>query len=305
MNRGRCCRKLETRNSHSPDPRPPTPGYAVGLIGDPVAHSVSPAIHDSAFAARGLPQRYGLWPTPADELAERVASLRAPNILGANVTIPHKSAVLPLLDEVDPLAEAVGAANTIVRLPDGRLRGLNTDVGGFGRALASDGYDPSGKVAVLLGAGGAARAVAYALLRAGASGLVIANRTLERAETLLGELVASIQGEPFLRALAPDDPELATELRSAALLVNATSVGLHGEELPLQASLLAPHLLVVDLIYRRTPLLAAAERCGARTQDGLEMLVQQGALAWEAWTGLQAPVDVMREAARRALAERR
>ncbi len=279
--------------------------YSVGLIGDPVAHSVSPSIHDAAFAARGLPQRYGLWPTPAAELAQRVSALRAPGMLGANVTIPHKSAVLPLLDEVDPLAEAVGAANTIVRLPDGRLRGLNTDVDGFGRALVVAGYEPNGRIAVMLGAGGAARAVAYGLLRAGASGLVIANRTLERAETLLGELLAGVEGEPYLRALAPDDPDLAAELRSAALLVNATSVGLHGADLPIEAAQLMPHLLVVDLIYRPTPLLAAAQQRGARTQDGLEMLVQQGALAWEAWTGLDAPVDTMREAARLALAVRR
>lgn len=276
----------------------------VGLIGDPVAHSVSPALHDAAFAARGLPQRYALWPTPAAELAVRVASLRAPGMLGANVTIPHKSAVLPLLDEVDALAEAVGAVNTIVRLPDGRLRGLNTDVGGFGRALDVAGYNSAGRVAVLLGAGGAARAVAYQLLHGGASGLVIVNRTLERAEALLGDVLTGVDGEPYLRALAPHDADLAAELVSAGLLVNATSVGLHGAELPIDASLLSSRLLVVDLIYGRTPLLEAAEQRGARTQDGLEMLVQQGALAWEAWTGIDAPVAAMRDAAGRALAAR-
>lgn len=281
------------------------PVYSAGLIGDPVAHSVSPAIHDAAFAAAGLADRYALWPTTAAELAGRVAALRAPGMIGANVTIPHKQAVLPLLDEVDPLAAAVGAANTVVRLTDGRLRGLNTDVGGFGRALAAVGYDPTGRRAVLLGAGGAARAVAYGLLWSGASGLVIANRTTQRAKTLLGALLAVVEGEPYLRALAPDDPDMAAELRSAELLVNATSVGLHGDALPIAPALLGSHLLVVDLIYRYTPLLAAAEQRGARTQDGLEMLVQQGVLAWEAWTGLRAPVDAMREAARQALAARR
>lgn len=277
---------------------------SVGLIGDPVAHSLSPAMHDAAFAYYSLPDRYQLWHTPAATLAQRVELLRAEGMRGANATLPHKSAVMALLDAYDDVAAAVGAFNTLVRQPDGQIHGQNTDVPGFLDALAVTGFVPHGHTAVLLGAGGAARAVAYGLVTAGVTSLVVVNRTLERAEQLLADMLATSTADPYLRALMPDDPELESLLAETDVVINATSVGLHGAELPLAPSLLTKHMLVVDLIYRTTPLLQAAAERGAHTQDGLEMLVQQGALSFAAWTGYEPPVDVMRAAVQHALKER-
>lgn len=276
---------------------------SVGLIGDPVAHSLSPAMHNAAFVYHGLADRYTLWPTPAAGLAERVAALRAAGMRGANVTLPHKTAVLPLLDSCDALAEAVGAVNTIVRQADGRLHGSNTDVPGFLQALATTGFRPEGRAAVVLGAGGAARAVAYGLVDAGVDSLVVANRSPERAEELLADVLATSVADPYLRAVTLDDPALHELLAEADLLINATSAGLDGAALPLDSTLIAPRTLVVDLIYRTTPLLEAAAQRGAPTQNGLEMLVQQGALSFAAWTGYEPPVEVMRAAAQQALKE--
>lgn len=266
----------------------------VGLIGDPVAHSRSPALHNAAFAHLGIDARYELWPTPAAELAERVASLRAPHMLGANVTLPHKLAVIPLLDRVDPLVELIGAANTIVREADGTLTGANTDAPAFLAALREDaGYEPRGQVAAILGASGAARAAAAALLEAGAARLIVVNRTLARAEELLADLLAAIAADPSLQALALDDPELPHVLREATLIVNATSIGWHGDETPLPAACIPPGALVYDMVYRPTRLMREAAARGARTYDGLSMLARQAALAFERWTGRSAPLDVM------------
>lgn len=277
---------------------------SVGLIGDPVTHSVSPAMHNAAFAYHGLPDQYVLWPTPAANLVQRVADLRVEGMRGANVTLPHKTAVVPLLDEIDAVAEAVGAANTIVRLANGRLRGLNTDVGGFLRALATIGVAPRDRAVVMLGAGGAARGVAYSLIQAGVRSLVVANRTPDRAEMLLADLLATTDADPYLLAIGLDDPQLGGLIAEADLLINATSVGLDGKTVPIAPNLIAPQVIAVDLIYHATPFLQAAAARGATTQDGLEMLVQQGALAFEAWTNLAAPVDVMRAAVQAALKER-
>lgn len=276
---------------------------SVGLIGDPVAHSLSPAMQNAAFAHHGLADRYQLWLTPAPELAQRVAALRGAGMRGANVTLPHKVAVVSLLDSCDAVVEAVGAANTIVRQADGRLHGLNTDVPGFLAALATTGFQPAGRAAVLLGAGGAARAVAYGLIQAGVESLVVANRVPELAEDLLADMLATTTADPYLRAVTLDDPELEASLASADVLINATSVGLDGVALPIAPALITPRTLVVDLIYRCTPLLQAAAQRGAQTQDGLEMLVQQGALSFGAWTGSAPPVEVMRAAAQHALKE--
>lgn len=277
----------------------------VGLIGDPVAHSVSPAMHNAAFAAHTLPDRYALWPTSAALLLERVASLREPQMRGANVTIPHKTAVMSLLDLLEPDAQAIGAVNTIVREADGRLRGSNTDAPGFARALATADYRVSSGRAVVLGAGGAARAVVYALVQGGIRSLVISNRTVERANGLLLDLCAGTDPIPCTAALALNDPALSDHIAHADLLVNATSIGLDRKMSPVSSENIHAHLLVVDLIYHMTPLLSAAAARSARTQDGLEMLVHQGAIAFEAWTGLAAPVDVMRQAARQALEKHR
>src|SRR5688572_22251103 len=163
-----------------------------GVIGDPVAHSRSPALHNAAFMQLGFAARYELWPTPAAELPARIASLRAPHILGANVTLPHKVAALPLLDQIDSDAAIIGAINTIIRESDGSLTGANTDAPAFLDALREDAsYEPADQPVLILGASGAARAAAVALLGAGVARLVVANRTLERAETLLGDLLAT------------------------------------------------------------------------------------------------------------------
>lgn len=276
---------------------------SVGLIGDPVAHSVSPAMHNAAFMYHGLHEKYVLWPTPAADLAQRVAAVRIAGMRGANVTLPHKTAIVPLLDAIDPVVEGVGAANTIVREPDGRLRGLNTDVGGFLRALVATGFEPQGRAVVLLGAGGAARGVGYGLIQAGIRSLVVANRTVERAEALLADVLATTDADPYLLAIDPQHVDFRAAIAEADLLVNATSLGLDGTSLPIAPELIAPHVLAVDLIYHTTPFLRAAAAHGAATQNGLEMLVQQGALAFEAWTALEAPVAVMRAAAEQALKE--
>jgi shikimate dehydrogenase len=268
-----------------------------GLIGDPVTHSRSPMLHNAAFAKLGINAQYQLWPTTAAELAARIESLRAPHILGANVTLPHKIAVLSLLDRLDPAVELIGAANTIIREPDGSLTGANTDAPAFLQSLREEaGYDPAGQTVVILGASGAARAAAMALAGAGVGRLIVANRTLDRAEALLGDLLAVADADPLLYALAPDDADLAELLAEASLIVNATSIGWHGDQSPLPAELIPPAALVFDMVYRPTQLLRDAAARGARTLDGAGMLARQAALAFERWTGQDAPLDVMRAA---------
>ena len=283
------------------------PRYTTGLIGGTIARSLSPAMHDTAFAYYGLAERYTLWSVDELDIPACVDMLRQSGMRGANVTIPYKAAVLPLLDELgcDPDVKVLQAVNTIVRRDDGSLLGLNTDVAGFLRALSTAGFEPSDAGAVLLGAGGAARAVGWGLLHAGVRSLTVINRSAQRAEEFLRSLrvQGSNQRSPHLAALAPSDPLAPSALGAATLLVNATPVGSDGVASPLPFSWLHSGLFVSDLLYRPSPLLQAAAACGARTQDGLEMLVQQGALAFEAWTGLPAPVTEMRQAALRARTE--
>lgn len=268
-----------------------------GLIGDPVAHSRSPALHNAAFARLGIHARYELWPTSPGELAARIDSLRAPHMLGANVTLPYKIVVLPLLDRIEPQVELIGALNTIVREADGSLTGANTDCPAFLASLREDaGYAPDGQSALILGASGAARAAAVALVEAGVRRLVVVNRTLEHAEGLLGDLLAGTSGDPQLFALTPDDPAVPELLAEATLLVNATSIGWHAGETPIDVRLIPPGALVFDMVYRPTRLLREAAARGARTLDGAGMLVRQAALSFERWTSRPAPLDVMRAA---------
>ena len=271
--------------------------WRVGVVGYPIQHSISPAIHQAAFDALGIPARYERWAVAPADLPAWVASLRNAQTLGANVTVPHKEAVMPLLDTFSSTARAIGAVNTIVQR-DGQLHGDNTDAAGFLRGLADIGGVPAGAPAVLLGAGGAARAVAYALLQAGIGPLSIFNRHPERARALAADLGRGASVEAF----ALDAPERRERLARCALLVNTTAVGLHGERL-LPPEEVPTHALVVDIIYNppETPLLADAARRGARTLNGLPMLVYQAALAFERWTGRQPPLDRMFAAARAAL----
>jgi shikimate dehydrogenase len=277
------------------------PRLRVGLIGDPIAHSLSPAIQQPALDALGIAARYEPWPTTAVDLAARIAGLRDRAVLGANVTVPHKLAVMALLDEVSPLARRAGAVNTIVQR-DGRLLGENTDVHGFESALAEADPEAATRPTLILGAGGAARAVALALGEGGKTRIAVANRDPVRAARLAADLAPIV-----IRTVGYDEAALAAELAAAMLLVNATSVGWHADEAPLPLGLLAalpPEALVGDLTYRETALLAAARARGLATLDGLSMLVHQGARSLELWTGRAAPLAIMMAAARQARAAR-
>lgn len=267
-----------------------------GIFGYPLAHSLSPAFQQAAFNHYGLDARYLAWETPPDALSAEVAKLRGGDFIGANVTIPHKQAVMALLDEVDPLAAAIGAVNTIVKR-GGRLVGYNTDAHGFMRALKEDAaFEPSGRRALLLGAGGAARAAAFALCQEGVASLAIANRTLERAAALASELNSD---GASISAIAADDAALNDAALNADLIVNSTSVGMrHGGaegQTPLAGGLIPHGAVALDMVYnpQHTPLLAAARSAGARAVGGMPMLIYQGAAAFEMWTGRVAPVEAM------------
>ena len=261
-------------------------------------------MHQAAFDHAGIDASYEAWETRPDDLAEGVSRLRDVMFLGANVTVPHKQAVMAHLDEVDDLAKRIGAVNTILNR-DGRLLGTNTDAEGFIKSLKVHGdTDPAGLDAVLVGAGGAARAAAHALADAGVGTLIIANRTLDRAKSLAEEIAG--QGVEA-RAIGLTDPEYAMTCGEADLLINSTSVGmLHGpaeDASPVPEDAISSGTVVYDMVYNPpdTPLLEAAESAGARVVGGLPMLVYQGAAAWSRWTGKDAPVDVMFRAARLAL----
>ncbi|HMM41780.1 MAG TPA: shikimate dehydrogenase [Thermomicrobiales bacterium] len=271
----------------------------VGLIGDPVEHSLSPAFQQPAFDALGLDIRYELWPTPLALLPDRLADLRAGRAIGANVTVPYKEAAFAAVDEASDLARRAGAVNTIVPR-DGRLYGDNTDIHGFIVPLAERGVRFSEMEAMVLGAGGAARGIVVALLDAGVRRVHVLNRTVERAD----RLAVALADDRVVSAATT----LATLLAPAAtLLVNATSLGWQGQELPLDPSVFAGlprHAIAYDLTYRETPFLRAARDARLATIDGLPMLVHQGARSFELWTGHDAPTDVMWSAAVAARAAR-
>ncbi len=263
------------------------------LLAHPSGHSLSPAMHDAAFAACALTGRYEAWDVPPADLAAAVGRLRADDtLLGANVTVPHKEAVAAYLDASTSVAERIGAVNTIVKR--GRsLVGDNTDAAGFAAAVAELGVPVRAERVVVVGAGGAARAVVAALVGAGAI-VGVHNRSRPRAEAL----VEAWRGDGEVEVIGGEGLDHA--VRSARLLVNTTTVGMSGgpSGSPLPHGLLPRSGAVIDLVYRPrvTPLLAAARAAGLRVQDGLPMLVHQGALAFEAWTGRQAPVGIMRRA---------
>jgi shikimate dehydrogenase len=271
----------------------------LGVLGWPVAHSRSPAMHNAALAAHGMHDwRYQRLPVPPALFSETVRALGAAGFVGANVTIPHKHAALMLATEASAAACEIGAANTLTLAADGTLAAENTDAPGLITALARVSGMPVHPRALVLGAGGSARAVVWALREAGASEVSVWNRTPERAQTLAREFGVRATG-------APD---------AADLLVNCTSVGLQAgaaversatqaealNQLGLTFDQVGSYSYVVDLVYRSgtTPLLAAAQAHGARTVDGLEVLVAQGALSFELWTGRTAPLELMARAAR-------
>ena len=266
----------------------------VGIIGEPVEHSISPAMQQPAFDALGIDAVYEKWPTNAAELPDRIASIRLPDALGANVTAPHKLAVMELIDDITPLARRIGAVNTVINR-DGHLTGDNTDEHGFAASLTAAFPEVKLDKAVMLGAGGAARAVSLALETLGAADVAVWNRDRARAERLKDEIAPDL-----LRPIEPDVETLRGELTEASVLVNATSVGWHRGEHPIPLELLdmlPDGAIVADLVYRDTDLLLAARKRGLGALDGLGMLVHQGARGFELWTGKRAPVDVMMAAA--------
>jgi shikimate dehydrogenase len=245
-----------------------------GVLGHPVAHSRSPAMHNAAFRELGLDWHYVKLPVPPELFEETVRALPGSGYGGANVTIPHKTRALSLSDSASDAARSIGAANTLTFGNEG-IGADNTDAPGF---LAALDEPVVGRSALVLGAGGAARAVVWALVDAGAE-VSIWNRTPERAQQLA------------------DDFGAVPELRAAEIVVNATSVGLHDGALPLDA--LDVPATAVEMVYgSHTPFTAWAQAKGARIVDGLEILVRQGALSFTLWTGLQAPLDTMRRAAK-------
>ena len=277
-----------------------------GVISAPGKQSLSPVFQQAAFDHLGIAVTYQHWPTPADGLETRVLGLQAPDVLGVNVTIPHKEACLPLVDDLDPLVRRVGALNTIFN-DGGTLRGYNTDVEGFLRPLQDAFFEPRGCTAVVAGAGGAARAVVVALAEAGAARIAVVNRTLERAQRLVSELSAAVK--PVQLVAAIDSRESWEKAAAeAGLLVNCTSLGTAGtpeeDRSPMPSDLIRSQALVYDLVYQpaETRLIRDARQAGARTIGGLSMLIYQGAASFKLWTGKDAPVDIMFEAAESALA---
>ena len=264
----------------------------VVLIGHPVAHSLSGAMQQAAFDDRGIDARYELWDRAPIALGEAITELRTDDFLGANVTIPHKERVVPMVDRLTEEAQATGAVNTITR-EGKRLIGHNTDVPGFRVALdALVGKQKMPRQAVVLGAGGGARAVVYGLITEGFQRIIVFNRHLHRAEGMVkhfGRTAAHME----LRAMPWHESIIEAELAKSKVLVNATSIGLTTEASPLPAPVLHGDLLVLDLIYARTRLLQDAAAAGAVGADGELMLLHQGAAAFTLWTGQPAPLELM------------
>jgi shikimate dehydrogenase len=266
----------------------------VVLIGHPVAHSFSGGLQQAAFDALEIDARYELWDRRPLDLADAIVELRGDDFLGANITIPHKEHVVPLVDKLTEEAQAIGAVNVIAR--DGKkLIGHNTDVAGFKSALDKlVGRQKMPRYAVVLGAGGAARAVVYALITGGFQRVVVFNRHLHRAEGMVRHFGRSAS-HMDLRAMPWHESVLEAELAKTKLLVNATSIGLVATETPIASELLPSDLLVMDLVYNppQSQLLRDAAAAGCTTMNGEYMLLQQGARSFELWTGQAAPLDVM------------
>ena len=261
-----------------------------GVLGDPVDHSLSPAMHNAAFAALGLPHLYLRWRVSPSELPAALDEAQRLGVAGLNLTVPLKEAVLPLLDDMTPEARRIGAANTLA-FRDDRLVGDNTDARGFGRSLRGR-VRPGGGRAVLIGAGGSARAVGSSLIAAGCGDFVVANRTPARGEALASWLRA--EGDTA-EAVPLDALRDGAALADARLVVNTTPVGLAGKSLAVRFEAAPRHCLFVDLVYGATPspFLVAAAKAGRPTLDGAAMLLHQGALAFEWWTGRRAPLPAM------------
>ena len=278
-----------------------------GVIGHPLGHSISPAIFKTAFESAGIDATYEAWDTPADTLEGRVNALRGDGFLGANVTIPHKEAIGALLDGTEGAAAKAEAVNTVVH-KDGKLIGHNTDVAGFGRALREDaGFDAKGKATMIFGSGGAARAVALALIDAGAHVIFVMARQPKKIDRMVVSLKPLTPTGTTITWAYWGDGSYYRSLAEADLVVNCTPIGTAGSESagqsPLPAEHIQPNNLVFDLVYNpiETPLVAAAKSRGAKAISGLPMLVYQAAESFRLWTGKDADVKAMMNAGRKAL----
>lgn len=273
----------------------------LGVIGWPIAHSLSPAMQTAAIRAAGLDYAYIAMPVRPEELPTAVGGLKSLGFRGFNVTIPHKSAVMELLDEVDEDARRIGAVNTVVH-EKGRLSGHNTDVTGFLRGLSRQGVTVRGKRAVVFGAGGAARAVLWGLLREGTAGIAVGVRNAEKARKTLSDFAGDAE------VLSWDGAGFADALKAADILVNTTPLGMTpktGEMPPVDWSCVRAEAFVYDIIYTpgRTRFLREAEAHGHRVANGVAMLVGQGAEALSLWTGIEPDEGVMEKALLEALGE--
>ena len=281
------------------------PSIRLAVIGDPVAHSLSPQMQNAALRESGIDQQYVRVRLGESELADALKLFKQNGFAGLNVTLPHKERMLSLMDESDDNAKEAGVINTIA-IRDQKLIGFNTDGIGFSHAIREDfSIDLRDLRVLVLGAGGAARAIAFECARQGCERLVIANRTRVKAEHLAQGLQSWFAGPRVLgpvarlQAIGWDESELRTQIAHTDLLVNATPLGLQrSDQSPVAEHLLAPHLMIFDTTYNigRSLLLMAATKMGARGSNGLSMLIHQGARAFELWFGREAPVEVMRRA---------
>ena len=275
------------------------------VIGDPVEHSLSPIIHNAAFQHLNLDYVYVAFNVRAYQLKDAILGVRGLGIYGLNVTMPHKISIIKYLDELDETAKRIGSVNTVLN-KDGRLIGYTTDGVGAFNALKYAGSDPLGKKVVVLGAGGASRSICFTLAER-VRELIILNRTLERAVSLANNIREVLGGKVNVRAASLVDENLRKELKDADILINATSVGMKPNDAytPVKRDFLHRNLTVFDIVYNplETRLLREAKLIGAKTIDGLSMLIHQGAVSFEIWTGVKAPIDVMREAALRKIEE--
>jgi len=274
----------------------------IGLIGYPVKHSISPYFQQAALDYYHLDIRYQLWETSPEKLSSRIAGLKKPQNLGANVTTPYKETVLPLLDEIDEQASLIGAVNTIAKRDD-KLVGFNTDAYGFITALRNKGkFEPEGVEAVILGAGGVARAVCFSLVQNKVSSLTIMDGVPDKSKALaehINRYVTRAGLKTRIAVLPWQSVNSADTFERCRLIVHCTTIGMkyspQQEQSPLSGDVIPEGILVYDLVFnpRVTPLLQLAQKAGADILGGLPMLVYQGAASFELWTGKKAPVDIM------------
>jgi shikimate dehydrogenase len=281
------------------------PPIRLGVLGDPVAHSLSPQIQNAALEACKIDMQYGRFQISPTDLGEALKLIRALDFVGGNLTVPHKIAACAFVHEIEENAKRIGAINTI-KMEKAKLRGYNTDGRGFARAIRQEfAVDLRDLRVMLLGAGGAARAIAFQCAKENCERLVIANRTVEKAKQLTEELRDYFAGPRVLgpvarlQAIPWEEPSIRFQIAHLDLIVNATPLGLNrSDSSPIPARLLAPHLMIYDTVYgdSRTGFVAAAVEAGARAANGLTMLLHQGALAFEIWFEREAPIEVMQQA---------